>query len=182
MRSLVLNSHFASQVSGICVGMRSAIFNILSERIARNLRFDFMKSILEKDIEFFDSARTGDIGKSIVNSSFCRWFINLKYFLLVSRLNSDITVVQDCLSTNASLFARSAVYNVSCIVVLLVISPILTATTFGGIIPLSLFSIFYNRWMRKLQREIQSIKGKMNCVAEESFSNIKTVKSLCSEA
>ena len=58
---------FTSQVSGICVGMRSAIFNILSERIARNLRFDFMKSILEKDIEFFDSARTGDIGKSIVN-------------------------------------------------------------------------------------------------------------------
>ena len=100
----------------------------------------------------------------------------------MSRLNSDITVVQDCLSTNASLFARSAVYNVSCIVVLMIISPILTATTFGGIIPLSLFSIYYNRWMRKLQREIQSIKGKMNCVAEESFSNIKTVKSLCSEA
>ena len=50
--------------------MRSAIFNILSERIARNLRFDFMKSILEKDIEFFDTARTGDIGKCIVIGSF----------------------------------------------------------------------------------------------------------------
>ena len=43
--------------------MRSAIFNILSERIARNLRRDFMTSILQKDIEFFDSKRTGDIGK-----------------------------------------------------------------------------------------------------------------------
>lgn len=56
-------------VSGICVGMRSAIFNILSERIARNLRRDFYDSILEKDIAFFDSKRTGD---------------------LVSRLNSDV--------------------------------------------------------------------------------------------
>ena len=101
---------------------------------------------------------------------------------VVSRLNSDIQVVQDCLSTNASLFARSVIYNVSCIVVLMIISPILTAVTFGGIIPLSLFSIYYNRWMRKLQRQIQTIKGKMNVVAEESFSNIRTVKALCSEA
>ena len=42
-------------VSGICVGMRSAIYNILSERIARNLRRDFYDSILEKDIAFFDA-------------------------------------------------------------------------------------------------------------------------------
>ena len=49
--------------------MRAAIFNILSERIARNLRRDFYDSILEKDITFFDARRTGD---------------------LVSRLNSDV--------------------------------------------------------------------------------------------
>lgn len=48
--------------------MRSAIFNILSERIARNLRRDFMTSILQKDIEFFDVRRTGDIGKFLANS------------------------------------------------------------------------------------------------------------------
>ena len=50
-------------VSGICVGMRAAIFNILSERIARNLRRDFYESILNKDIAFFDERRTGDLGK-----------------------------------------------------------------------------------------------------------------------
>lgn len=50
-------------VSGICVGMRAAIFNILSERIARNLRRDFYESIVNKDIEFFDARRTGDLGK-----------------------------------------------------------------------------------------------------------------------
>ena len=50
-------------VSGACVGMRAAIFNILSERIARNLRKDFYESIINKDIEFFDERRTGDLGK-----------------------------------------------------------------------------------------------------------------------
>lgn len=59
---------FALQFSGLCVGMRSAIFNILSERIARNLRRDFMTSILQKDIEFFDVRRTGDIGKFLAFS------------------------------------------------------------------------------------------------------------------
>ena len=43
--------------------MRAAIFNILSERIARNLRKDYFASILHKDIAFFDDRRTGDISK-----------------------------------------------------------------------------------------------------------------------
>jgi len=55
--------------SGICVGIRAAIFNILSEKIARELRRDFYNSIITKDIEFFDEHRTGE---------------------MVSRLNSDI--------------------------------------------------------------------------------------------
>ena len=43
--------------------MRAAIFNILSERIARNLRKDYYTTIVEKDIAFFDDRRTGDISK-----------------------------------------------------------------------------------------------------------------------
>lgn len=60
------------QVSAICVGFRAAIFNILSERIARNLRKDFYESMVHKDIAFYDERRTGDF---------------------LSRLNSDIQVV-----------------------------------------------------------------------------------------
>lgn len=56
-------------ISGICVGFRAAIFNILSERIARNLRKDFYEAIMYKDVAFFDASRTGD---------------------LISRLNSDV--------------------------------------------------------------------------------------------
>mmetsp|Transcript_46 Transcript_46/g.98 ORF Transcript_46/g.98 Transcript_46/m.98 type:complete len:116 (-) Transcript_46:1521-1868(-) len=55
--------------SAICAGIRAAIFNIMSERIAKNLRKDFYESIVHKDIAFYDERRTGD---------------------LLSRLNSDI--------------------------------------------------------------------------------------------
>ena len=49
------------------VGFRAAIFNIMGERISRNLRRDYFQNILNKDIEFFDKHRTGPLGK--LNSS-----------------------------------------------------------------------------------------------------------------
>ena len=58
--------------SGICVFFRAAIFNIMSERIARNLRKNFYESMIRKDISFYDDHKTG---------------------YLVSRLNSDIQVI-----------------------------------------------------------------------------------------
>ena len=56
-------------VAGACGFARSAIFNIMSDRIARNLRHDFYENMIRKDIGFYDDQRTGD---------------------LISRLNSDI--------------------------------------------------------------------------------------------
>jgi ABC-type multidrug transport system fused ATPase/permease subunit len=49
----------------------------MSESIALDLRNDFFKNVMAKDIGFFDSNRSGDLGK-------------LKK---VSRLNNDIAVV-----------------------------------------------------------------------------------------
>ena len=48
-------------------------------------------------------------------------------------------------------------------------------------LPLGFFTIFYQRWMRVVQKTIQAAKGKMNNVAEESFSNIRTVKAFNNE-
>ena len=43
--------------------MRAATFNILSEKIAKNLKRDYYESIVNKDIAFFDTRRTGDLSK-----------------------------------------------------------------------------------------------------------------------
>ena len=109
--------------------MRAAIYNILSERIARNLRKDFYHSLVSKDIEFFDSSRTGD---------------------LISRLNSDITCIQDTLGTNFSMFIRGVLQLIIMLVVLIYISPLLTATVMAGVLPLIVFSSFYMGCMRTL--------------------------------
>jgi len=48
----------------VFVGFRAGIFNIMSEKIARELRHDYFKSVITKDISFFDERRTGDLCKS----------------------------------------------------------------------------------------------------------------------
>lgn len=52
------------------------------------MRVDYFKSCMEKDMSFFDTRRTGE---------------------LLSRLNSDVMVVQDGLSSNVSMVARGIV-------------------------------------------------------------------------
>ena len=41
------------------------MYNIISERIAKNLRADLYDSLINKDVEFFDSKKTGDLCKKL---------------------------------------------------------------------------------------------------------------------
>ena len=117
--------------------------------------------MIRKDIGFYDEHKTGD---------------------LVSRLNSDIQVIQDSLSTNISMFIRSFVFIIVTLVILFVISPVLTGTTFASILVIMIFAIFYARKMKSLQSKIQAEKAAMTTVAEESWANVRTVKAFSNES
>lgn len=54
---------FFYQISGACVGLRASTFNILSERIAMKVKKDYYEAIINKDVTFFDTKRTGDLCK-----------------------------------------------------------------------------------------------------------------------
>jgi len=43
--------------------LRAYNFNCMSERIARQLRYDFYDNVLNKDVTFFEENRTGDLRK-----------------------------------------------------------------------------------------------------------------------
>lgn len=117
--------------SGACGGCRAYTFNVMSEIIARKLRFDFFDSVINKDVAFFDERRTGD---------------------LLSRMSNDIQVVQDCLSTSISMFIRSSTSIICILTILMIISPSLTGITFGGIIPVVVFAAFYGLAIKKLTK------------------------------
>ena len=91
-------------------------------------------------------------------------------------------MIKETLGANVSMFVRGVIFILVLMVVLLIISPELTGMVFAGVIPQVLFSKLYSKWMRNLQRAIQNEKGRMNTVAEESFSNIRTVKAFSNES
>lgn len=99
----------------------------------------------------------------------------------MSRINSDIQVIQDCLSTNVSMFVRGTTFILLTLAILFYFSPVLTGATFCGIIPVLAFGIVYGRKVKQLTKVIQDDKAKMSNVADESFGNIRTVKAFSNE-
>jgi ABC-type multidrug transport system fused ATPase/permease subunit len=155
--------------SGVGVAFRAGIFNTMSERIALKLRNDYFISCLSKDIAFFDERRTGVLSKKL--------FLNH----IVSKLNSDIMVIQDTMSSHFSIFTRSLFVVVASFAFMFYLSPILAGVQFATMLPLFLFFYFFGNKMRLLAKEVSKNKGVMATVAEESFGNVRTVKAFANE-
>jgi len=146
--------------SAICVWIRGATFNIISEKIAKQLRYDLFYFLINKDVSFFDEIKTGDI---------------------LSRMSSDTEVVQNGLSTNISMFSRSLIFIIASIIILCIISVKLTLVTLVGIIPISLLAITVGGKLRALAKELQQKKADLGQVAEEALANVRTVKAFSCE-
>ena len=132
----------------------------MSERLALRMRADYFENIINKDIGFFDERRTGD---------------------LLSRLNTDIDVIQQALSSNASMLIRAVIVIIGCLVLMFYLSPALTGVFIALMLPLGFFTIYYGEKMRKLQKELSDQKAEMSNITEEAVGNIRTVKSFSNE-
>jgi len=147
-------------ISSLGVWLRAVTFNTISEKIAQFLRYDLFMHLITKDVGFFDEHKTGDI---------------------LSRMASDITVVQSGLGTNISMFTRSLVLVIVTISILVFISWELTLVTLSGIIPIILFAIVFAINIRKLTKEQQARNAECGNVSEEAISNMRTVKAFACE-
>ena len=49
--------------SGVFTGFRAHTYNNMAESIARFLRHDIFKEILDKDLTYFDQTKTGELSK-----------------------------------------------------------------------------------------------------------------------
>lgn len=79
------------------------------------------------------------------------------------------------------MFIRSLVFIIVTLAILFLISPSLAGTTLGSVIPIMAFGIYFGRKIRTITKKMQEEKGLMNNVAEEAFSNVRTVKAFSNE-
>jgi subfamily B ATP-binding cassette protein MsbA len=136
------------------------LLSSVGERSVAGLRRELFARLLDMPPGFFAERRTGE---------------------LTSRLTSDVGLLQGVLSHQVSEFARQILSLVGGVVLLTWLQPRLTLTALA-VAPLVVGSaIFFGRRLRAITTGVQDRLAEATGVAEEAFSQIRTVQSFVQE-
>jgi ATP-binding cassette subfamily B protein len=149
-----------SLLFGVSIAARYVLFSVAGERVVTGLRERLYRAILDQEIAFFDSRRTGE---------------------LTSRLSSDTSVLQNAVSVNVSMALRSLAQAVGAVGFLVYTSPRLTALMLSVVPAVALGAVTYGRRVRRLARDVQDALAGAGEVAEESIAGIRTVRAFTAE-
>ena len=136
------------------------LLSATGERIMARLRQDLFEHLIRLSPAFFAEHRTGE---------------------LVSRLSADIGTLQGLVSFQFSEFARQTLYLVGGVVLLTITNWHLMATALV-VTPFVVGSaMFFGRRLRRSSTRVQDRVADATAVAEEAFSQIRTVQSFVQE-
>lgn len=76
---------------------------------------------------------------------------------------------------------KSVIYNIIVLAMFFYLSWEMTLFTLGLMLPTMIFGPVYGKFMKRIQKEISDGKAAASNVAEEAFSNIRTVKAFATE-
>src|SRR5215213_6502299 len=131
-----------------------------SERVVAKLREDVFAHLVRLSPGFFTERRTGE---------------------LTSRLSADLAVLQTLLGTWISELSRQVLFLVGGIVLLTFTHPTLTATTLA-VVPIVVgLAFFFGRRLRRASTGLQDRVAESLGMANEAFSQIRTVQSFVRE-
>ncbi len=136
------------------------LLSAVGEKSVAGLRRDLFARLLAMPPGFFADRRTGE---------------------LTSRLTIDIGLLQGVLSHQISEFSRQILSLVGGITLLTYLQPRLTLTALG-VAPLVVGSaMFFGKKLRRMTTGVQDRVAEATAVAEEAFSQIRTVQSFVQE-
>jgi ATP-binding cassette, subfamily B, bacterial MsbA len=131
-----------------------------SERVVAKLREDVFAHLVRLSPGFFTERRTGE---------------------LTSRLSADLAVLQTLLGSWISELSRQSLFLVGGIVLLTLTHPRLTTTTLA-VVPVVVGSaFFFGRRLRRASTGVQDRVADAMGMADEAFSQIRTVQSFVRE-
>jgi ATP-binding cassette subfamily B protein len=132
----------------------------LGERVAADLRRDVFDRVIGLSPAFFESARTGDI---------------------LTRLTSDISVLQALIGSSVSQWLRNGLLVVGAFGMLLVTAPKLAGIMLL-VIPLVIAPlVLFGRREKRLSRAAQDRVADLGAYAEETISALRTVQAFTHE-
>ena len=129
--------------------------NLIGERITMRLRTRTFAKMMDQEMAFFDSSKTGE---------------------LVHRLSSDATLVGTTLSDSAASGFRSVAQSVGSVSMMVYTCPQLAMLMCTVVPPVAIGAMMYGSAVKKLTTKVQDRLGAANEVAEERIGNIRTVR------
>ncbi len=140
--------------------IQAYLLSAVGERAVAGLRREVFARLLEMPPGFFADRRTGE---------------------LTSRLSVDIGLLQTVLSHQISEFARQILALVGGVVLLTLLQPRLTLTALGVAPVVVGTALYFGRRLRRMTTGVQDRVAEATAVAEEAFSQIRTVQSFVQE-
>jgi ABC-type multidrug transport system fused ATPase/permease subunit len=134
--------------------------NQVSEKVLRNIRQQLYDKIIRMPIYFFEQNRTG---------------------ALVSRINADVTLLQELLAFTLSEFIRQIITLISGVLIIFYMSPKLTGIIIL-LMPILVFLIsFLAKYLKRYAGRTQQALADASTIVDETFMGINMVKAYTNE-
>lgn len=140
--------------------VRVYYFAQVNEKAMADIRLALYSKIISLPLSYFDTHRSG---------------------ALISRITSDVSLLQNTFSVTLAEFLRQTATLLIGIVVILIMAPNLTGfmlATFPVVIALA---VIFGKYIRKLSKKTQDELASSNIIVEETLQAIQAVKSFTSE-
>lgn len=139
---------------------RVVLFVNVTEKSLALLRQRAYNHLIKLPLRFFEKHRVGELN---------------------SRISSDISLLQETLTTTLAEFIRQIIIITGGVTLLALTSLRLTLFMLLIVPPMMLLAVYFGRFIRKLSREVQKEVAKSNTIVEETLQGIQSVKTYTNE-
>ena len=139
---------------------RVVLFVNVTEKTLALLRQKTYNHLIKLPVTFFEKHRVGELN---------------------SRISSDISLLQETLTSTLAEFIRQIVIITGGITLLTITSWKLTLFMLSVLPGMMLLAVFFGRYIRKLSKNVQAEVAKSNTIVEETLQGIQIVKTYTSE-
>lgn len=147
-------------IQSIISFFRVYLFARVSENAMADVRTGLYEKLVHLPISFYDKHRTGD---------------------LMSRISSDVTLLQTTFSTTLAEVIRQVVTLIAGITVIFVTTPALSVFMLATFPVLVIFAMIFGKKIRTLSRQSQDELATSSTIVEETLQSILAVKTFTNE-
>lgn len=139
---------------------RVVLFVNVTEKTLAYLRQNTYNHLIKLPLKFFEKHRVGELN---------------------SRISSDISLLQETLTSTLAEFIRQIIIIAGGITLLAITSLKLTLFMLAILPGMMLLAVFFGRFIRKFSKQVQGEVAKSNTIVEETLQGIQIVKTYTNE-